>query len=227
MSSSGIVDSQRRLLAGLRSFRTEVYPQREADYKKVVSEGQKPHALFITCADSRIDPELLTRSGPGEIFVARNIGNMVPGYGEMLGGVSAIVEYAVTALNVSQVVVCGHTDCGAIKGLLHPDQLDSMPTVKLWLRNGEAALSVVRAKNPGATNEEALSPLIEENVVLQMRHLSTHPAVAGRLAQGTLAVRGWVYDIAQGMVRILEEKTGKFIPFDQLSVAESAQGAKR
>lgn len=228
MSSSGIIDSQRRLLAGLRTFRSEIYPERETAYKKLVREGQKPHALFITCADSRIDPELLTRSGPGEIFVARNIGNLVPGYGEMLGGVSAIIEYAVAALNVSQVVVCGHTDCGAMKGLLHSDQLDSMPTVKLWLRNGEAALSVVRAKTPGATDEEALPTLIEENVLLQMRQLSTHPAVAGRLAQGTLAIRGWVYDIAQGMVRILDEETGKFTPFDRLSISESAtHGAKR
>lgn len=227
MSSSGIIESQRRLLAGLQSFRSEVYPTREASYKQVMREGQKPHALFITCADSRIDPELLTRSGPGEIFVARNIGNLVPGYGEMLGGVSAIIEFAVAALNVSQVVVCGHTDCGAMKGLLHPDTLDNMPTVKLWLRNGEAALSVVRAKNPAATDEEALPPLIEENVLLQMRHLSTHPAIAGRLALGTLALAGWVYDIAHGMVRIFEEKTGKFIPFDELSIAESAQGAKR
>lgn len=227
MSSSGIVESQRRLLAGLQKFRSDVYPEREASYKQVVREGQKPHALFITCADSRIDPELLTQSGPGEIFVARNIGNIVPAYGEMLGGVSAIIEYAVTALNVSQVVVCGHSDCGAMKGLLHPDKLDNMPTVKLWLRNGEAALSVVRAKAPKANDEEALTPLIEENVLLQMRHLSTHPAIAGRLAQGTLALAGWIYEIEHGMVRIFDENAGKFTPFDQHSAPESAKGAKR
>jgi carbonic anhydrase len=114
-----------------------------------------------------------------------------------------------------------------MKGLLHPDKLDSMPTVKWWLRNGEAALSVVQAKNPHATDEDTLTPLIEENVLLQLRHLSTHPAIAGRLAKGTLALAGWVYDIAHGMVRIFNEKTGEFTPFDQFPIADSAQGAKR
>jgi carbonic anhydrase len=228
MPSPEIADSQRRLLTGLRNFRQEIYPQRKAAYKQLMREGQKPHALFITCADSRIDPELLTRSGPGEIFVSRNIGNLVPAYGQMLGGVSAVIEYAVIALNVSQVVVCGHTDCGAMKGLLHPEKVAKMPTVKSWLRNGEAALSIVQAKANATDEHHALEQLIEENVLLQMNHLRTHPSVAGRTAQGNLAVAGWVYDIGHGTVRIFDENSSKFVPFDQLPVpglrAEGAIG---
>src|SRR3954453_23363904 len=118
MPSGGIEQSRARLLAGVRRFQEEVYPERKNEYQQVVREGQRPHALFITCADSRIDPELITQSGPGDIFVSRNIGNIVPPYGEVWGGVSAIIEYAVSALQVNQVVICGHSDCGAMIGLL-------------------------------------------------------------------------------------------------------------
>jgi carbonic anhydrase len=226
MPSPEIADSQRRLLTGLRSFREEIYPERKDAYKQLIREGQKPHALFITCADSRIDPELLTRSGPGEIFVLRNIGNLVPAYGEMLGGVSAVIEYSVLALSVSQVVICGHTDCGAMKGLLHPDKVVKMPTVKSWLKNGEAALSIVQAKATAKDEHHALEQLIEENVLLQMSHLRTHPSIAGKVAQGTLAVAGWVYDIEHGTVRIFDEDRSKFVPFDKLPVPGlQAEGA--
>src|SRR5207248_8411250 len=113
-----IHESRNRLLIGLRNFQTKVYPVRQADYQRLAREGQRPHTLFITCADSRIDPELMTQSGPGDIFVTRNIGNIVPSFGDMLGGVTAVIEYAVSALQVKQIVVCGHTDCGAMKSLL-------------------------------------------------------------------------------------------------------------
>ena len=214
MPSNDIDESRRRLLAGVRRFQREVYPQREAEYQQLVREGQKPHALFITCADSRIDPELITQSGPGEIFVSRNVGNLVPTYGEVLGGVSAIVEYAVAGLQVSQVVVCGHTDCGAMIGLLHPEKVAQLPIVRSWLRNGDTALSTVRHRNTASDERAALQELIEENVLLQLHHLRTHPSVAGRLAQGSLALSGWVYDIAHGTVRIYSEEQRKFLPVE-------------
>jgi carbonic anhydrase len=206
-----IEESRRRLLAGLSRFQTTIFPERQATYERVIREGQEPHTLFLTCADSRIDPELLTQSGPGEIFVSRNIGNLVPAYGEMLGGISAVVEYAVVALEVSQVVVCGHTDCGAMKGLLHPDDIVAMPVVKSWLRNAEAALSVVKARDTARDESAALQELIEENVLLQMRHLHTHPSIAGKLAQGKIALSGWLYDIARGTVNIYDEQRRKFV----------------
>ena len=198
-------------MAGIRRFRREAYPQHQEAYQAVMREGQRPHALLITCADSRVDPEMLTQSGPGEIFVSRNIGNLVPAYGEMLGGVSAVIEYAVTALDVSHVVVCGHSDCGAMKGLIRPEQVGAMPTVTSWLRNAEAALSAVRARNTAGDERNALEELIEENVLLQMSHLRTHPSIAGKLATGDLAVSGWVYDIADGIVRTYYEQEQRFI----------------
>jgi carbonic anhydrase len=130
MSSDEIDKSRKKLIAGVQHFQQQVYPRLKTTYQRVVREGQKPHALFITCADSRIDPELITQSGPGEIFVCRNIGNIVPAYGEVLGGVSALVEYAVAALKVSQVVICGHTDCGAMDALVHPDKISRLHTVQ-------------------------------------------------------------------------------------------------
>ena len=194
------------LKGGIRRFRTKVYPENEATYQKAVMEPQTPHALFVTCADSRIDPELITQSGPGDLFVTRNVGNLVPAYGEMMGGVSAVIEYAVSALKVQHVVVCGHSDCGAMKGLLHPEALATMPTVKSWLKNAHAALSV--AESLAAADEkpsDLMRRLTEENVLLQMQHLRTHPSVAGAMARGELTISGWVYDIGKGEVRISED----------------------
>ena len=191
------------LKAGIRRFRTEVYPAQEETYQKAVSQPQAPHALFVTCADSRIDPELITQSGPGSLFVTRNVGNLVPAYGEMLGGVSAVIEYAVTALKVRHVVVCGHSDCGAMKGLLNPEAIEKMPTVQRWLRNADAALSV--ASSLAERDEkptELMQRLTEENVLLQLQHLRTHPSVAGAMAREELTISGWVYDIGRGEVRI-------------------------
>ncbi|HKD05619.1 MAG TPA: carbonic anhydrase [Bryobacteraceae bacterium] len=212
MPSKKLDESRERLIAGVRQFQREVYPRRKAEYQQLVREGQKPHALFITCADSRIDPELITQSGPGEIFVSRNIGNLVPAYGDVLGGVSSIIEYAVAALEVSHLVVCGHTDCGAMVGLLHPEKVAQLPIVKSWLRHGDAALSVVRYRATARDEPSTLDELIEENVILQTQHLRTHPSVAGRLAMGTLGISGWVYDIEHGNVRIYNEGLRKFLP---------------
>jgi len=211
-----------RLLAGVRRFRHEVYPKRREIYEQAVRKPQQPHTLFVTCADSRIDPEMVTQSETGDIFVSRNIGNLVPAYGEMLGGVSAVIEYAVAVLEVNQVVICGHTDCGAMKALLQPATLAKCPTVKSWLRNAEAALSVTRSRNPQA--EDLLDPLIEENVLLQMVHLRTHPSVAGRVAEGTLSIHGWVYDIGHGDVRMHDARLGRFVPIDDVPASKPRAG---
>jgi carbonic anhydrase len=203
----------KELKTGIRRFRTEIYPINEATYLKAVSEPQRPHALFVTCADSRIDPELITQSGPGDLFVTRNVGNLVPAYGEMMGGVSAVIEYAVMALKVQHVVVCGHSECGAMKGLLNPESLEKMPTVRSWLKNAHAALSVANslAAN-GETPGELMRRLTEENVLLQLQHLRTHPSVAGAMAREELTISGWVYDIGKGEVRISEDGGRVFRP---------------
>ncbi|MBB5343675.1 carbonic anhydrase [Tunturibacter empetritectus] len=201
------------LKAGIRKFRMGVYPENKDTYVKAASEPQTPHALIVTCADSRIDPELITQSQPGDVFVTRNVGNLVPAYGEMLGGVSAVIEYAVTALKVQHVVVCGHSDCGAMKGLLHPEALEKMPTVKSWLKNAHAALSVASSlAKPDEEPGVLLRQLTEENVLLQIQHLRTHPSVAGAAARGELTISGWIYDIGKGEVRISEDGSRTFVP---------------
>jgi carbonic anhydrase len=203
-----------KLKQGILQFQREVYPAKQQEYEYAATHPQKPHTLLITCADSRIDPEALTHSGPGEIFVARNVGNMVPAYGEMMGGVSAVIEYAIDALGVSHAVICGHSDCGAMKGILAGEgALDKMPTVKSWLRNADAA------KRVAATIENeapALQTMTEQNVLLQMQHLRTHPSVAGALATGKLTISGWVYDIGHGDVRIYDEGLNRFVPIKEL-----------
>jgi carbonic anhydrase len=197
---------------GFRRFHSKVFAENQDLYERAAASPQQPHTLFITCADSRIDPEALVQARPGELFVSRNIGNMAPAYGEMLGGVSAVIEYAVAALDVSQIVVCGHTNCGAMNALLDRPSVSRMPTVDRWLHNAEAALSVARARHPEVNGEVLLTKLVEENVLLQLAHLRTHPSVAGALAQGRIALHGWVYDIRTGQVCEHDAIRNTFLP---------------
>ena len=205
-------DVLERLKEGAQRFYTEIHSQRAAEYLKAASTPQQPHTLVIACADSRVDVESITSSGPGEVFIARNIGNMVPAYGEMLGGVSAVIEYAVAALKVKHVMICGHSDCGAMKALLNPESTTGMPTVKSWLGNGRAALKVAGVLgDANAAFDERLRLLTEQNGLMQMAHLKTHPSVAGALAQKAITLSGWVYEIGTGEVRIVEDGQGEFV----------------
>lgn len=202
-----------RLKAGVLRFQSEVHAEHAAEYLRAATNPQRPHTLVIACADSRVDVESITSSGPGELFITRNIGNMVPAYGEMLGGVSAVIEYAVSALGVQHVVICGHSDCGAMKALLNPESTANMPTVRTWLNNGQAALHVAEStRGPEGSATEELFRLTEENVLMQMLHLKTHPSVAGAIARGELTVSGWVYDIGSGVIRIAEDGSREFMP---------------
>lgn len=202
-----------KLKEGARRFQVEVHAKRADEYRRVAETPQSPHTLVIGCADSRVDLGMITSSEPGELFVNRNVGNMVPPYNGVRGGVSAVIEYAVTALKVKHAVICGHSDCGAMKALLHPEQASSMPTVRRWLHHGQAALMVRRSL--GSRNEDEcaeLARLTEENVLMQLVHLRTHPSVAGAMARGELTISGWVYDIGTGVVRIAEEGERDFVP---------------
>jgi carbonic anhydrase len=205
-----------QLKAGVRRFQTEVYPENADLFAQAVSERQRPHTLFITCADSRIDPNMITSTGPGEVFVTRNIGNMVPAYGEMLGGVSAVIEFAVGSLAVKHIVVCGHTQCGAMQALLHPESVASMPTVTSWLKNAHAALGTAQVLvKDHVQNGFAVDPidiLTEQNVLLQMQHLKTHPSVAASLAAKTLTISGWVYNIGSGEIEVVVDGEHVFRP---------------
>ena len=217
-----------QLKNGVRRFRTEIYPAQAELFAQAAAEPQRPHTLFITCADSRIDPNAITATGPGEVFVTRNIGNMVPAYGEMLGGVSAVIEYAVAALGVRHVALCGHTDCGAMKALLDPSSTAKMPSVRNWLKNAQTALAVANTLHEHAisTSSQAhpargfvsqqdrplLDVLTEQNVLLQIQHLKTHPSIATAMTLGELTISGWIYDIANGQVSIAENSDLTFTP---------------
>jgi carbonic anhydrase len=193
-----------KFIRGISRFRQHVYPKHQELFKELALT-QRPEALFITCADSRIDPCLLTQTRPGELFICRVIGNVVPPYPEAIGGISATIEYAVGVLRVPEVIICGHTDCGVMRGAMHPDALTDYPNVTAWFRFVECE----RQPNPGA---EAMVALAEKNVVAQLAHLRTHPAVAARLREDDLALHGWMYHIGPGDVTIYDESTGKFVP---------------
>ena len=203
-----------RLLDGVSRFQREVFP-RQKDLFEELAENQSPEALFITCADSRVVPDLITQSNPGDLFICRNAGNMVPPYGEVQGGVSATIEYAVCVLNVHHIIVCGHTDCGAMKGILHPESLAEMPTVKSWLSHGDLARRIVKENYPDLCVEEKLLALTGENVVAQLDHLRTHPSVAARIARGELQLHAWVYHIRSGEVHAWDAEQGVYVPLAQ------------
>ncbi|WP_260962484.1 carbonic anhydrase [Pseudomonas citri] len=203
----------RHIVDGFMHFHHEIFPQQEELFKKLAT-AQKPRAMFITCADSRIVPELITHSSPGDLFVTRNVGNVVPPYGQMNGGVSTAIEYAVLALGVQHIIVCGHSDCGAMRAVLNPDTLEKMPTVKAWLRHAEVAKTMVHDNCPCGDEKQTMPILTEENVIAQLQHLRTHPSVASRMASGQLFIHGWVYNIETSEIKAFDAEQNCFRPLD-------------
>jgi carbonic anhydrase len=193
-----------KLLSGISRFQKHVYPKHQ-DLFESLAMGQRPEALFITCADSRIDPCLLTQTKPGELFICRVIGNIVPPYPDAIGGVSATIEYAAGVLRVPEIIVCGHTDCGVMRGALNPEALEAYPNVAAWLRYAQVEK---RESEPSA---EFLLALAERNVVAQLKNLRTHPAVVAGLEEGGLTLHGWVYHIASGTVTAYDEDSREFL----------------
>jgi carbonic anhydrase len=208
----------KNFIDGFIRFKRDVFPKRKQLFERLAG-AQSPEALFITCADSRIVPDLIMQTEPGDLFICRNAGNIVPPYGEVQGGVSATIEYAVAVLNVSHIIVCGHTDCGAMKGILKPETLDELPTVKSWLSHGELARRVVKENYPELSESAKLHVLTEENVVAQLDHLRTHPSVAARLANGRIQLHGWVYNIRAGEVHAWDAHRARYVPLEEYNLA--------
>lgn len=191
-----------RILRGVSRFQREVYPEHRELFQRLAL-GQRPHALFITCADSRIDPCLLTQMKPGELFICRVIGNVVPPYPDAVGGVSATIEYAVGVLGVEDVIVCGHSDCGVMKSVLNPEAVAGLPAVSAWIQYAQPAR---------AAGDDDLMAVTERNVLAQLDNLRTHPAVAKRLDDGDLKLHGWVYHIGEGAITAYDPETTRFGP---------------
>ncbi|WP_245620108.1 carbonic anhydrase [Phenylobacterium immobile] len=194
-------------------FQGQVFPAKQALYEQLAKDGQSPKALMISCADSRVVPEMIMQAEPGELFVCRNAGNIVPPFSQANGGVSSAVEYAVVALGVRDIIVCGHSDCGAMKAFSNPEALEKMPNVAAWLRHAHAAHSVVCNAYPQPMSDhDHTHALALENVVAQINHLRTHPSVAAALAQGDLRLHGWFFEIEAGEILALDGETGAFSP---------------
>lgn len=200
-----------KIAAGVMKFQQGAFKERRDLFGRL-AEGQSPEALFITCSDSRIDPNLLTQTDPGELFICRNAGNIVPPHTNHTGAMTASIEYAVGALLVPHIIICGHSECGAMKGAMNPEGLDDFPHVREWLSYARAATLVTKLKGAGLGEKERLDLLIRENVLLQIAHLKTHPYVAARLASGETKLHGWVYDIKSGEVLAYDERAKAFIP---------------
>lgn len=207
-----------KLIQGIHHFQSNLFsPQRELFER--LADGQRPDALFITCSDSRISPNLITQTDPGELFIIRNAGNIVPPHGAANGGEGATIEFAVAGLGVQDIIVCGHSHCGAIRGLLHPESLKDMPAVAAWLSHAEATRRIMREKYGDRMGAAQLTTAIEENVLIQLENLRTHPAVAVGLACGKLKLHGWVYKLETGEVFAYDPERGQFV-----SVAEALPG---
>ncbi|NJR61000.1 MAG: carbonic anhydrase [Cyanobacteria bacterium CRU_2_1] len=215
----------KKLLRGLREFRAR-YVSTHQDLLESLSQGQKPRVLFITCSDSRIDPNLLTNTDLGDLFVIRNAGNIIPPYGAANGGEGASVEYAVHALGIEQIVVCGHSHCGAMKGLLQLGELEeTMPLVYDWLKYAEATRRLVKENYSDHNKEELLEIAIAENVLTQIENLRTYPVIHSKLYQGKLKIYGWIYLIETGEVLAYDPETHAYVaPQTQLSDSASKDG---
>jgi len=199
------------VVKGVEKFQSEAYVEKKELFEQLAT-GQAPEVLFVTCADSRIDPGLITQTNPGDLFVCRNAGNIVPPFSGQTSGEIASIEYAVAALGVQHIVVCGHTECGAMKGAMAPESLAGVPNVADWLKHSVTATEVVKERCGGSLCGDNLLEVIEENVLQQIQHLKTHPKVAAKVAAGTLKLHGWVYDIKTGGITAFDEAAGKFAP---------------
>ena len=198
-----------KLVRGIHTFQTTHFNQHQEFFAQL-SKGQSPDTLLITCSDSRIRPGLLTQANPGDLFVLRNAGNLVPPYGAANGGEGATIEYAVAALNVNHIVVMGHSHCGAMKGLMRPQDLQALPLVAEWLKHAEATRQVVLANYEDCDEGDLLNAAIKENVLVQLDNLRTYPAVAARVAKGTLMLHAWIYEIESGKILAYDPEKSHF-----------------
>lgn len=210
-----------KIVEGIRQFQSGDYQENEAFFREL-AKGQSPQVLFITCADSRIDPNRLTQTKPGEVFVLRTAGNIVPPYGAVKGGEAATIEYAVCALKIPHIVVCGHSHCGAMSGLLAPENLGALPAVRAYLEHAEATARIVNENYADVTDfDQRLSLAVEENVLVQLENLRTHPTVAAAIGRGETRLHGWVYKFESAEVLAFNPDKKEFVHLEDDSPAIS------
>lgn len=200
-----------RLIEGHKHFHSEIFPGRRSQFH-LLAESQAPEWLFITCSDSRVLPDLILGTGPGDLFISRNAGNVIPVTSSDVDGTTATIEYAVEVLKVPYAIVCGHSDCGAMKAALSGAGLENLPKASRWLHHVESAFDYRQPLNPADGDQAELASLIRGNVVAQLLNLKAQPAVARAIAAGTLQVFGWYYDILTGRIEQFDEQESYFKP---------------
>ena len=213
-----------KLVKGIRKFQSTYFNKHQELFEQL-AHGQKPRVLFITCSDSRVDPNLITNAQVGDLFVIRNAGNIIPPFGATNGGEGAAVEYAIQALDLDQIIVCGHSHCGAMKGLLKLEQLEEeMPLVYSWLKQTEATRRLLRENYSNVSGEPLLEVAIAENVLTQIENLRTYPVIHAKLRQGKLSLNAWVYQIETGKVfaydAVRQEYVGPSSPLEPVEPEE-------
>jgi carbonic anhydrase len=205
-----------KIVRGIHHFQSTTFSENRELFESL-SHGQQPETLLITCSDSRIAPDMLMQTRPGDLFVLRNAGNLIPAYGAANGGEGATIEYAVAALGVAHAIVMGHSNCGAMKGLLNPESLSDMPLVGEWLKHADATRQVVDECYPDLKDVDLLNATIKENVLVQLDNLRTYPKVAALLAKGALTLHGWIYEIESGQILAYDPQLSHFVPITSRS----------
>jgi carbonic anhydrase len=201
-----------RILRGVHHFHTKIFPEQQQFFRTLADKQQNPQALFITCSDSRMNPNLITQTEPGDLFLLRNAGNLVPPYGITQGGESATIEYAVAVLGIRHIIICGHSHCGAMKALLQPESVRDLPAVAQWFTYAEATRRIAKERYGHLTGDAFERAIIEENVLVQLNHLNTHPYVMSRVASGEVRLYGWCYEIETGLIYEYNQEVGRFLP---------------
>jgi len=205
-----------KLLDGIVAFHQNLSQQTQQTFAKLAL-GQSPDALFIGCSDSRVDPRIFASTDPGDVFVHRNVGNLIPAHDRASpdSGTAAAVEFAVLNLGVSDIIVCGHSECGAMQALLKGPGAGEPPHLHHWLAHGEDSLNHLRS---GAFSDSSLSEqnrLSQVNVLSQRDHLMTYPSIRERVAAGALQLHGWWFDISTASVSTFDEEVRRFIVIDE------------
>jgi carbonic anhydrase len=199
-----------KLVAGVHQFQKKYFQAHKALFSEL-SQGQRPETLFITCSDSRVVPHLITSTQPGDLFLVRNIGNVVP-HPSLPGGTAAAIQYAIEALNVENVVVCGHTLCGAMQAILEPETVAQMQFVKKWVDQSDRVRDIVRDRYRELEGPALVTAAAQENVLVQLEHLREYSFIADRLDKGTLHLAGWVFKIETGTIFEFDAEAGQFLP---------------
>ena len=200
-----------KLVKGIHSFQKGYFAKNRAIFEELAAKGQQPKTLFLTCSDSRVLPDRITSTGPGELFLVRNVGNVIPRT-DLVGGTAAAIEYGVEVLGVEHIIVCGHTQCGAIDAILDPKRMESLPYVKRWLTQTERVRQVIAERYSDLPPEAQRIAAVEENVLMQVENLRDYAFVNKRLDEGSLHVSGWVFDVVTGNVFDYDAAQCEFLP---------------